>query len=558
MAESSDGPTGADSDQPTGTDSDQATARKRAIEQAIDARVPGPRAASTLPPATAPGSAAPSAPAAAVSPGPAPAAPAAPAAAPVIDDLLGARTTHWPDEPAAAKAARVEQAALTDATLVASGPIGVPAVGTYWYYEGAHTATLIWVEGRQVCTVSGDPMTVQTQFVRFRQELASRGGGPDAAVLAATQASTAAPAPALPAAALAAAAEEEETAGPATGGVLHVVAHEDDDLLFTSPDLLDSADSGQCVRTVYLTAGDAGMDETYWGSREEGVEAAYAQLLDRDNTWTTSTQSFASKDIRVRTLDGTPEVTLLFLRLPDGFPLGTGSQRYGYQGLEKLLWGTIGSISANDGSATYTADELRATLTAIMDQYLPDEVRTTDFTGSYGDGDHSDHHAAAYLAHDASDAYFQAHQITAYLGYPATARPENVFGDDLDRKKEVYYTYAAFDDQITHGPQDEAWVRRQYAAASATTGAQIVASAGDDQAGVVGQEVTLDGSNSTGEDLSYSWTETSGPPVTLSDPTAEQPSFTPTQPGPYVFTLTVAGDGATSTDTVNVLITTAS
>ena len=39
---------------------------------------------------------------------------------------------------------------------------------------------------------------------------------------------------------------------------LNIVAHEDDDLLFTNPDELTSIRAGFPVRTVFITAGDAG------------------------------------------------------------------------------------------------------------------------------------------------------------------------------------------------------------------------------------------------------------------------------------------------------------
>src|SRR5262245_7566617 len=57
-------------------------------------------------------------------------------------------------------------------------------------------------------------------------------------------------------------------AAPCATSAMAFVAHEDDDLLFLSPDILHAIQAGDtCVRTVYLTAGDAGNDESYWSGR---------------------------------------------------------------------------------------------------------------------------------------------------------------------------------------------------------------------------------------------------------------------------------------------------
>jgi len=71
------------------------------------------------------------------------------------------------------------------------------------------------------------------------------------------------------------------------------------------------------------------------------------------------------------------------------------------------------------------------------------------------------------------------------------------------------------------------------------------ADAGVDQTVVVGTEVTLDGSVSSdpdGDVLTYRWHQTGGPSVTLSDASTVQPTFTPAEPGTYIFSL-VVNDG---------------
>ncbi|MEA5051897.1 MAG: PIG-L family deacetylase [Propionicimonas sp.] len=207
-------------------------------------------------------------------------------------------------------------------------------------------------------------------------------------------------------------------AGDCSGGAIQIIAHEDDDLLFQSPDLLRDVDAKRCVRSVYVTAGDSGYEDDYWQSREKGSEAAWADMADVSNSWTTSTISLAGKSVRLRTLRDAPNISIIFMRLPDGFPLGTGSPAQGNQSLYRLLTGAISSMSAVDGSASYTASTLRnALLDAVRDKDST-WIRTQDFLSFYGaDQDHYDHHAVSFLARDAAGAYENDAILSSYLGY---------------------------------------------------------------------------------------------------------------------------------------------
>ena len=91
----------------------------------------------------------------------------------------------------------------------------------------------------------------------------------------------------------------------------------------------------------------------------------------------------------------------------------------------------------------------------------------------------------------------------------------------------------------------------------------LLANAGPDQ--VVGEDETvrLDGSLSTvpfGESITYSWSQTGGPSVTLTGATTARPTFISPLGQPrdvtLTFTLTVsaAGDDSTATDTVDVIV----
>ena len=72
--------------------------------------------------------------------------------------------------------------------------------------------------------------------------------------------------------------------------------------LIANQDLLQDIAAGRCVRTLYLTAGDANDTQQYWESREAGVQAAYAAMRGVENTWTTTDAGVAGHPIPVRTL----------------------------------------------------------------------------------------------------------------------------------------------------------------------------------------------------------------------------------------------------------------
>ncbi|MBI4527722.1 MAG: hypothetical protein HY695_28330 [Deltaproteobacteria bacterium] len=89
---------------------------------------------------------------------------------------------------------------------------------------------------------------------------------------------------------------------------------------------------------------------------------------------------------------------------------------------------------------------------------------------------------------------------------------------------------------------------------------RVIADAGPDRTKEEGSLVTLDGSASTGENLTFSWSQLAGPAVSLSDPAGAQPTFTaPTLAGGFgsqvvTFELTVWSGGQSSSDTVDITV----
>jgi LmbE family N-acetylglucosaminyl deacetylase len=249
-----------------------------------------------------------------------------------------------------------------------------------------------------------------------------------------------------------------------TGTTLNIVAHEDDDLLFLSPDLLHAVQSGHNVRTIFLTAGDGGARADYWEDREAGVKAAYAQMCGTANSWTQTDAGIAEHPIPVFTLSAYLSVSLAFMRLPDGNANGSGFPSTNHEALQKLWTGKISTINAIDGSSSYSKAALINTLTSLMSSFQPDQINTQDYIGTYGDGDHSDHHTVAYIVRAAAQQYTHPYRLTGYEDYNTSFLPANVTGADLVAKQNAFYTYAQNDILVCKctSPCYTQWLQRQY------------------------------------------------------------------------------------------------
>ena len=275
------------------------------------------------------------------------------------------------------------------------------------------------------------------------------------------------------------------------------------------------------------------------------MRAAYAGMAGVSNSWTQSDAGVTEHPIPVFTLAGQTNISLAFMRLPDGDVNGSGFASDNYQSLEKLWTGSIQTMIAVDGSSSYTLSTLTGTLVALMSSFQPSQVNTMDYLGTYGDGDHSDHHTVGYLTKSAVAQYNSSTTFTGYEGYPITNLPANLSDADQTAKQTTFFTYAPYDSQVCGSlgacastPYD-GWLARQYTVFQARP---PVAGPVAGQAVLPGATVTLDGSGSDPlhNAVSYQWTQTSGAAVTLSSATAVQPTFTaPSATGTLTFQLVV-------------------
>ncbi|KAL4933071.1 uncharacterized protein BDV17DRAFT_279345 [Aspergillus undulatus] len=330
------------------------------------------------------------------------------------------------------------------------------------------------------------------------------------------------------------------------GQILNIVAHQDDDLLFLSPDLLHYIQTGQEVRTVYLTAGDSGQETSYWHGREAGARTAYALMSDSPNTWTEKDAEILGHEAPLFQLEQDPGISLVFLRLPDGNLLGQGFEVTGSGSLQKLREESIPSIRTVSGSGSYTKEELVNSLVYLISDFLLN----------------GDHYSAAYFVTKALELYDGVPTLAGYTGYPVVNKTANVVGADLLGKRSAFFAYGRSDPFVCNSDlacADDAfyprWLERQHAVEEA-----LIANAGPSQVAGLDAVVTLDGTASLGtnsESLVYEWTQVSGPLVDLTDAETSQPFFiTPGDPDTLTFELVVKSEQKGSSPAIVMVTTT--
>jgi hypothetical protein len=228
---------------------------------------------------------------------------------------------------------------------------------------------------------------------------------------------------------------------------LQIVAHQDDDLLFMQPDIVSSIRAGATSRTIYVTAGDAGGSNPFL-QREAGILDAYAAMAGVPNAWTEGTATWAGKTTRTYTLTAVPRVSVVFVRLYDGFPDGHVAQS-----LQNLWDGNIGSISAlsdpnNALPNTFTRDELIAYLEGAIVSFAPDVIRTLDSTHANG-WDHSDHYHSAMFALAAAQRIDPRTRVLRnYRTYNTSFESENLSSTEHLDACAIFNVYAAHDGEI--------------------------------------------------------------------------------------------------------------
>lgn|GEM_PF-1248001 len=199
---------------------------------------------------------------------------------------------------------------------------------------------------------------------------------------------------------------------------LDVVAHQDDDLLFMQPDVIEAVRRGTGVTNLYITAGNGQKGTDAANPRYAGLKAAYGDAAN-DHAWDCGWITVREHPIQHCRLEA-ENVSLLFLAYPDG-------GKYGelHHSLLRLWEGSIeNATTVADRTTVYSRSELIETVAAIMRTVAPATVRTLDLAASHG-YDHSDHMIVGALTGLALARTNLDPELLTYRGYNIASEPVN-------------------------------------------------------------------------------------------------------------------------------------
>ena len=246
---------------------------------------------------------------------------------------------------------------------------------------------------------------------------------------------------------------------------LDVVAHQDDDLLFMQPDLIEAVRRGSGVTNLYITAGNGKKGTAAANPRYEGLKSAYGDAA-HDHAWDCGWLTVREHPIQHCRLEA-ENVSLLFLAYPDG-------GKYGelHHSLLRLWEGSIeNATTVADRTTVYSRDELIETVAAIMRTVEPDTIRTLDLAASHG-YDHSDHMIVGALTGLALARTTLDPDLITYRGYNTSSEPANKLPAVFASVHEVlaHYEACATNCGAECGtpctaiePSHDTWLGRRYA-----------------------------------------------------------------------------------------------
>ena len=261
---------------------------------------------------------------------------------------------------------------------------------------------------------------------------------------------------------------------------LIVVAHQDDDLLFMQPDVLEAVRGGNGVTSVYVTAGNGRLGVEKAETRYEGLRAAYSEAAGASD-WHCGHIELLGKTAEHCRL-AAKNISLVFLGYPDG-----GKEGQHEASLLHLFEGTTTNVTTIAREpVTYDRDSLIDAIAQIVRLTQPARVRTLDVSSTHG-RDHSDHMLVGALALLSVARANSGAELVSYRGYEITAEPVNKLPAVFDAAFAMLTRYescatecaACGDACETIDATHVAWLQRRYAIGFRRTGGGRLRSGND-------------------------------------------------------------------------------
>ncbi|MCR2765181.1 PIG-L family deacetylase [Microbacterium sp. zg.B48] len=265
------------------------------------------------------------------------------------------------------------------------------------------------------------------------------------------------------------------TPPPCTATTMSVWAHPDDDLLFLQTVIGADIAAGNCVRTVFLTSGDAGRGADYSNGREAGLMRAYDVMRGASTPWAAQSVTLSTgAQTTVWQPADDPRLSIVFFHLPDGNLYGQGYPATGELSLAKLAADKILTIPSVGGAYQLSWGQIVDSLRELVGQFAPTTLHT-HVPGSaqrWAKGDHADHAITGILGRAAWQAAGLPESLVRYaVGYQTVEYPPNLAGPLLESKIAAFRAYAA-GDSVVIGCHDDAsclalprfgdWLQREY------------------------------------------------------------------------------------------------
>jgi type IX secretion system substrate protein len=259
----------------------------------------------------------------------------------------------------------------------------------------------------------------------------------------------------------------------------YVVAHPDDWQLFMGVNAFNDiipGDSGTGTKVVfiYTTAGEAncegnGVDTGYYLSRQGGANRSVQFCADIHSPHALQTSSVVTvhgiNDHNVLRFEY-KNVVSYFLRLPDGCMEAVHST------IKKLRDGTISSISAVDGSTSYSSyEDLLQTVGSIItneNAQVPEVwINAPDWDNASNPVDHPDHMETGLLAATVSTRT-GCSNLALFEGYNTSNEPSNLSPEEvameagLHSQVSYWLTHNSYGTEWDQGAGHVEWTSRNY------------------------------------------------------------------------------------------------